>query len=503
MTASLALSASRAAPTAWRRHLAALAVAWGAILLLFRRDAADMVLIWWNSSTFNHCLLILPIIFWLVRARWPDLVRLQPAAWPPALTIPAAGAFLWLLGDAGGVALARHLGLVVMMQGAAIVLLGATVSRCLAFPIFYALFLVPAGEELVPAMQTLTAIMVTFLLSFSGFPAHVDGIFITTPRGLFEVAEACAGVKFLIAMAALAALVANVCFRSWRRRVLFLVIALAVPVLANAVRAWATIVVAQHRGVDSAAGFDHVIYGGVFFAVVIALILGGAWRHFDRRVDDPWFDPEAQPVRTGPPPTPVAAVLLLLCASPWLWSAGIAMGASSTLPANFALPQVAGWQRISTSSDWRPAFRNADIERIGTYRNDAGQQVDLAVIVYARQEEGRELLGFGQGAAGPGWTWAGRAPSLFGGRAERIASAGVAREVVSFYRVGNIVTGSDVGAKIETMKVRLLGGNPAAAALLVSARSPASGISPRPAIQSFLRSLGPVERIADSARGED
>lgn len=51
---------------AWRKHLTALGLTWAALLAVFHRDAADIAAIWWNSSTFNHCLLILPLIAWLV-----------------------------------------------------------------------------------------------------------------------------------------------------------------------------------------------------------------------------------------------------------------------------------------------------------------------------------------------------------------------------------------------------------------------------------------------------
>jgi exosortase len=76
------------------------------------------------------------------------------------------------------------------------------------------------------------------LLGQTGVPAHLDGIFISTPTGLFRVAEACSGVRFLVAMAALAALVANLCFRSWPRRAAFVAAAMAIPVAANGVRAF-------------------------------------------------------------------------------------------------------------------------------------------------------------------------------------------------------------------------------------------------------------------------
>jgi exosortase A len=502
MSAALALAPARdAAWTGWRASLAALALASVAILILFRRDAADMAAIWWTSATFNHCLLIGPIIAWLVWQRLPELRRLAPAAWTPGLLAVGAGAFGWLLGEAGGIAFARHLGLVLMLQGAVVACLGKAVARGLAFPLFYALFLVPFGEELVPAMQTLTARMAAGLLALAGVPAHLEGVFITTPTGYFEVAEACSGVRFLIAMAAFGALVANVCFRSWPRRIIFLAASIAIPVLANGMRAWGTIYVAYRTGsTDFAVSFDHVVYGGIFFAIVIALILAAGWRFFDRKVGEPWFDPAAlqsEAPRGGRLPL-VAGAVVILALLPVVWSSAVTAGGIRPVPAAIAMPEIAGWERVPASRGrhWQPHFAGADLGRIAHYRDRQGRTVDLAIILFASQSEGRELVGFGQGAAGPdsGWAWTADAAPPPGGRAERIASHGVEREVVSFYRVGTIVTGSKLRVKLATLKARLLGGPQRAVAILVSSDS-------RPAIDAFVAGLGPVERLADRAAG--
>jgi exosortase A len=504
MSAALALAPARdGAWAGWRAHLAALAFASAAILVLFRRDAADMAAIWWTSATFNHCLLIGPIIAWLVWQRLPELRRLVPAAWAPGLLLVGAGAFGWLLGEAGGIAFARHLGLVLMVQGVIVACLGKAVARGLAFPLFYALFLVPFGEELVPAMQTLTARIAAGLLALGGVPAFLEGIFITTPTGYFEVAEACAGVRFLIAMAAFGVLVANVCFRSWPRRIIFLAASIAIPVLANGVRAWGTIYVAYRTGsTDFAVSFDHVVYGGIFFAIVIALILAAGWRFFDRKVGEPWFDPAAlQPElpRDGRLPL-VAGAAIILALLPLAWSSAVTAAGVRPVPAAIAMPEIAGWERIAASPGrpWRPHFAGADLARIAHYRDGQGRTVDLAIVLFARQSEGRELVGFGQGAAGPGsgWAWTADAAPPPGGRAERIASHGVEREVVSFYRVGNVVTGSKLGVKLATLKARLVGGPQRAVAILVSSDS-------RPAIDAFVAGLGPVDRLADRAAGLD
>jgi exosortase A len=506
MTAALPIVRAQAEQE-WRAHLLALGGAAAAILVLFTADAADMAAIWWTSSTFAHCLFILPILAWLVWQRFPELKALAPREWPAALAVVSAGAASWLLGEAGSVALLRHLGLVLMLQGSVAACLGKTVTRGLAFPLFYAFFLIPFGEELVPPMQVLTAKMSMGLLALAGVPAHIEGIFISTPAGLFRVAEACSGVKFLVAMAALSALVANLCFRSWKRRLLFLAAALVIPILANGVRAWGTIMLAQRVGPEAAAGFDHIVYGWIFFGLVIALLIGGAWRFFDRGPNEPWLDASKLETpgagagsRTGAIRAAAAAVALAASAPLWL---GLVAAGGATRAAAPYLPDVPGWERVGGTSDWQPLYTGADRVSVGRYRDAAGRTVDLALIVFERQSEGRELVGYGQGAADAdgAWSWTADAPPPASGKAERISSHEKVREVVTFYRVGTLTTGSASGVKLETIRTRLLGGPQRAVAMLVSAEAPAAGISPRPSIDAFLAALGPVDRLADRAAG--
>lgn len=491
----------------WRRHLVVLAAAIGALLLLFRHDAADVVRIWAESSTYNHGFFILPVVGWLVWQRLPELARLVPDSCPQGLLIVTAGVLLWLLGWAGSLALARHLALVAMIQGMTIACLGKAVSRGLAFPLFYLIFLVPVGEEIVPLMQTVTARLCMALLALVGTPAHLEGIFISTPAGLFKVAEACSGVKFLVAMVAYGALVANVCFRSWARRLLFMTAAVVIPVIANGVRAWSIILVASTSGTESAIVYDHVIYGWIFFAVVVALLMAAGWRFFDRKVGDPWFDAaQIQPHR------PAAGRGMLLAVA----GAGLALaiaaklatgasGANVAAPGQIELPSVRGWERVSAAppGPWQPHFAGADHMAAARYRDRLGREVDVTIVLFEAQKEGKEIVGFGQGAVGPDseWSWIAQGPAPLGGRLDRIASLGTVREVATFYRIGRIVTGSGARVKLETMKARLLGGPGRAVAVLVSAQAPAEGLSPRPSIDAFLHAAGPVDRLADTAVG--
>lgn len=499
-------SAGSAVGEAWRKPLCFLALSWAALLLLFWRDAADMAMIWWNSSTFNHCLLILPILIWLVIQRKEQLAELKPQPWKPALIYVGAGAFGWLLGDAAGLAVARQLGLLMMLQGSVAALLGPNVIRGLLFPLFYMFFLLPVGEEAVPALQTLTAKMCMMFLGWSGIPAHIDGIFITTPGGYFKVAQACSGVKFLIAMVALGALVSNLCFTRWSRRIAFMAICVIVPIVANGIRAFGTIYIAQYRGIEFAASFDHVFYGWIFFAIVIALVMAIGWRFFDKRADAIAFDPAKlqSPVRYSMALKTAVTASLALALAPLVWSSVIALRASP-VPAQIFLPQFTNWDIVPYAPKyaWTPRFDGANHQLLGRYRNETGQQVDLYIALYDRQSEGRELVGFGQGAVDPDseWAWTADIEAPAGAKGERITAPGpVSREVISYYRVNGVTSGSAGPIKLATTKARLLAGNQQAVAIIISAEWTRKD-SPRPALDSFIKDLGNIDNLADRMAG--
>lgn len=281
-----------AIPAQWRGTLATLACAIAALIAVSAREWGEMLHQWWNIDTYNHILLVPLIIMWLVWLKAEELAKMTPKAYLPALALVAAGLALWFAGRMTGLNLIAHAGAVGAVQGALVAILGLRISAFLALPIAYAAFLVPFGDEMIPALQAITAQIAIALTVWSGVSAVIDGIFIDTPVGLFIVAEACSGVKFLIAMVTLGVLVCFTRFQNWKRRALFMAAAIIIPIIANGIRAWGTIFIAQSAGVEFAAGFDHIFYGWIFFALVVIIVLAGAWRFFESEPED--YGPSAK-----------------------------------------------------------------------------------------------------------------------------------------------------------------------------------------------------------------
>lgn len=498
----------KAWPATWRAAGLRLALAWIGLVLLFRADWAEMAGQWWNSSTYTHILLIPAILAWLVWQRAGELARLVPRGWWPGLLLAAFAMLVWVAGAFAGVSTLRQLGAVALLIAAALALLGPRVGVGLAFPLGYMLLLVPFGDELVPTMQMVTARITIALVHVSGIPARIDGVFIDTPAGLFEVAEACSGVKFLVAMAAFGFLLASVCFVSWRRRMVVFGACLIVPVLANGLRAWGTIFAAQHIGVERAAGIDHIVYGWVFFAVVVALIVAGAWRHFDRPPGDPMIDAdringsallgrlEAMGIR----PALALAALASLALAGQAW-ADAAERLKAAVPGQIFLPEVPGWQRVDYAPLlwWEPRASGAEHRLIGRYADRDGREVDVFVALYAAQGEGREAGGFGEGALPPasGWAWLKPGPEAEGAASVRLLGKGqVERLALTWYRTGALTTGSNARLKLAAMADRLLL-RPRPTMVLILSAEERDGRPAHAAIADFRRAMGPLDRWMD------
>lgn len=501
-----AIGLSEVVPKLWHRPLIFLSVCWFAIFAAFFRDWADMAEQWWNSSTYNHILFVPLILGWLVLLRWQQLSRLTPSGWWPGLLVAAMAAFVWLCGALAGIDQLRHIGVVGMLQASVLTILGPKVTVGLVFPLSYMVFLVPFGDELVPPLQMITAAITIILTEWSGISAVIDGVFIDTPAGLFEVAEACSGVKFLVAMAALSTLVAHVGFRNWTRRAVFLSFALIVPILANGVRAWGTIFIAQSQGVEFAAGFDHIFYGWIFFALVLAMVLALAWRYFDRTPDDTMIEVDAisnnplldRIVKFGTRYSLGAIGIVAIAIGALSWSVQNA-NAQAHMPTQIALPNVQEWSRVDfdPAYPWAPQAPSADHQLLGTYANAEGRRVDVFVALYASQTEGNEASGYGTGAISPDGDWRWLASS--DGRADYAAqwmliAGNHKRYAETTYRQGEFTGGSGARLRLATLTGKLMMRQDRTATLILSAE----GANARETVASFAAAIGSRGRWLDA-----
>lgn len=384
------------------RWLAVLAAAIVAVIVVYRHTFLSMADKWNDDTAFSYGFLIAPIALWIAwrRRDWLRHVEFTPSWLGAAAAIGAA--LLWLVAKGTGVLVVEQLAAVLTLQALVLALLGWRAVRALLFPLAFLLFLVPFGRALVPWLVDITADIATVLLRLSGVPVYRTHTLINIPGGWFQVARACSGVSFLMTALVLGLLYAELNFSSWRKRLVAVVLACAIPVVANALRVYITIGVSHLTDMKFGPGAEHVAFGQVFFIVIMlgTFWVGRRW-HDDEPGEPAWDAAPAARRPTLAAHLPFACGMVVVLAAPFYQAAYArqlqASGAAGT--DLVAVPSVAaaGWTRLESAPDaWRPLYRDGLVERQGSYVAATGGRVDAYVAVYGLgTSAGAEMIGYG------------------------------------------------------------------------------------------------------------
>ena len=498
----------------------ALAPGWGPALSLigmaslifgvaFRQEITGAVRVWIDSTAYNHCFLVLPLAAFLLWERRAVIsaVSPRPALWP-LLMMPALSA-IWLLAAVLDIQEGRQLVMVAMFQVVLLVTLGPCLFRQLLAPFLFLFFLVPSGAFLVPSLQTITADIAIAGLQFLHIPVFSDGYMIEIPEGPFEIAEACAGLRFLIASSVFGCFFAVVMYRSFLKRVLFIIMSLAIPIVANGLRALGIIVLAHLEGSAAAVEADHVLYGWVFFTLVIMILIsiGMAFAEKPRSVP-------IRPTTMGKPSlwrfaVVVPAAVLLALAGPAYAYRLDSMFSAPPLSRGDSPPVASPWHALSGAlPGWRPVVHGADREFLDGFQTPGSGIVVRYVALYRLRAIGNMLTTTENRFAGDtDWRAIERdeATLSLGGEKITVASAEIVsgprrRLVWSFYIADGRITARLFDAKLLQARAVLLRRAPVAALVAVSASMDDPGDPAEEQLARFLAASSPLPAYLNTLR---
>lgn len=384
-------------PGQMRRPLMVLAAAIVGLLAIFHSTGAAMVAIWSRSDTFAHGFLVPPIALWLIWRMRDRFQSVQPHIDARWLLPLAAAAFAWLLGSLVTVNALSQFMLVVMVVTLVPLILGWDATRVMLFPLLYLFFCVPVGEFLLPVLMEGTADFTVAALRASGIPVYREGLQFVIPSGNWSVVEGCSGVRYMMASVMVGSLFAYLNFQSLHRRLMFVGVSIVVPIVANWLRAYMIVMLGHLSDNRIATGVDHLVYGWLFFGVVITVMfmIGSRWAEPDRaRTPAPHPDAAALAAgaTTGRFALIAAAALLVVLMAPLAdqWLRARAKGADVQLAWPSEAP-AGDWVLVDEALPWQPQFQNASVTRRATFRRN-GITVGAYIAYYRDQTHDRKLV---------------------------------------------------------------------------------------------------------------
>jgi exosortase A len=476
------------------------------VLAVFWSTTASMVDIWWRVETFTHGFLVIPAVLGFVWMRRAELAAIPVRPFPWAL-IPLAGAgLLWLLGELSSSLAPAQLAMVAMVPGAIAAVFGWRWVRALAFPLAFLFFAVPFGEFMVPTLIDLTADFTVAAIEASGVPIYREANNFVIPSGRWSVVEACSGIRYLIASVMLGSLYAWIVYRSPLRRAAFIGAAIAVPLVANWLRAYGIVMLGHLSDNRIATGVDHLIYGWLFFGVLMFAMfwVGARWREEPAPADAGNGDASGPmaPMAAGRRPAIVHVLLVAAVIAVWpVAHASLLHGSDRNPLTDVTVAPANGWRAVEPTmvDGWRPDVDGAAREQVLTFAKE-GRQVTVYLALYRNQRQGSELVSStNQLVYQDNERWmlvdrrsvvvsdaVGEHRANFGlirGQGALVAAAG-------WYWLGSTRTVSNAAAKIDLALDRLLMRGDTSAWVAIATPADESLRDAGPVLEAFVRDMG-------------
>ena len=375
-------------------------VALGLIVAELRAIQA-LVYAWDHRPMYSYGYLV-PLISGVLAWSQRHTLAALPRPWR---ALPAAPwLFVWatliVCGHFSGVVLLEQVALLPGVAAIIVLVWGHAGLKVLWASVAYLLLMIPIWdaftEPLHGRFQLMSATIGVQLLQQLGIPVHQDRTFIYLPTMAIEVARACSGINYLIAVLALGLPLSYLKLRSPWRRVALVSAAVAVAILSNGLRV-ALIGLLVHLDIGSPLhGPAHVLHGLFVAAIGHATLFAGLW-WLRRQEDDA---PDGSPPPAARPHSPLTAAALsgAVAVSLVFWGGATLVYAvtpvARPLTGMLMLP-VAVDTYVAATAPPEPLtyWPNADTEVAMRYRRPE-RSVDVHVAYYAVQAQDRELVNY-------------------------------------------------------------------------------------------------------------
>lgn len=286
-----------------RRAWIAAALVAAALGVAYSRIAVALVRQWSTDENYSHGFIVLPLALWFAWQRRDALRALPLRPTMVGLLIIAGGLAMLTVGVLGAELFLSRLSFVVLLAGTIAFVAGLPHVRVLALPLVFLLLMIPLPAIIFNSvafpLQLLASRAGATALDWGGVPVLREGNMLILASTKLEVAEACSGIRSLVSLVTLAVVLGQLSLRWRSTRVLLVLAAVPVAIVANAMRVAGTGFAAHFWSPEAAEGFFHAFSGWIVFAVAFAALMvvqRVALRIEERRPTSPPATPRPVPV---------------------------------------------------------------------------------------------------------------------------------------------------------------------------------------------------------------
>ncbi|SHI15731.1 exosortase/archaeosortase family protein [Desulfofustis glycolicus] len=248
-----------------------------AFLFVFMPVWKSLFIAWSTSDDYSHGFFIVPLslyIVWQKRHELADTTKKSSWIYFPLVILTLA---LYLGARYAEIISLAPVAMILFLGASIIFMFGWHVFRVCAFPLFLLFFMIPVPGQIyanltIPLQLFVTKIAV-FLVSLINIPIHNQGNVIYLTDHTLEVVQACSGLRSIMTLLTVGAIVAYFGLTGFILRVILFFSAIPIAIMLNVLRVLLIIFSFHYFNFDLTEGVVHTITGVAVFIFSLILFL--------------------------------------------------------------------------------------------------------------------------------------------------------------------------------------------------------------------------------------
>ena len=237
--------------------------------VLFWRTWVFSLQYWWDSWTYGHGILILPLSVYLIwnKRAYFQLANKTPNI--PGLLALSFFCFVWWFASLTDIEIILQLAFIGILIGIFWSLKGWKVTSVYLLPLMLPIMALPVWTPIVPVLQYITTHVVANVLHWLSIPVYVESHYIRIPEGKISIEEVCAGLRYLLAAMTVALVYVYLYLHRTKYQLIYLSVVVILSLAVNWVRVFVVILAGHLTNMTHYLVHNHANFGWWLFAFTL------------------------------------------------------------------------------------------------------------------------------------------------------------------------------------------------------------------------------------------
>jgi exosortase len=248
----------------------------GVLAVLYYRVFGALIDQWTRDPNYSHGFLVPLFSAWVVWKNWNRIAQVPRQPHWSGLLISACSMGILCLGVLGAENFLARTSFLFLLAGLIIYFFGWACFRAVLFPWAVLFLAIPIPviilNKIAFPLQFLASRLASSMLVLAGVPVLREGNVIHLPSLTLDVVEACSGLRSLVSLITLAVFYGYLFEPRLGRRIILIVSAIPIAVLANGLRIMGSGMLGEYISPSLAEGFFHSFSGWLIFVMSLLLL---------------------------------------------------------------------------------------------------------------------------------------------------------------------------------------------------------------------------------------